>query len=163
MVASNTMNETLTTSLTQMACPIGRRTSRCNFGLALSGLVATGFIFGGPAAWAAEPKTEVKSETKAESRDAKGGKGDAVIESELRKALIGKSALTGELLMKTGDEAKSAPEKNPVVNPPRTKDAKEAKAAKEAKEPKSAETAVGKKMPRGAKATRSSNPSCAKR
>ena len=151
MVASNT-NVTLMPPPTRRGSPIGQRAARCNFGFAVSGLVAAAFIFGGTVAWA-ESKAEVKPDTKAEPKDAKGGKGDAVIESELRKALIGKSALTGELLMKTGDEAKSAAEKNSVTNSARTKDVKEAKdvkeskVAKESKEPKSAEVAVGRKMP----------------
>ena len=140
MVASDTTNVTPMPLLTRMACAVGQQASRGKLGFALSGLIATAFIFGGPAAWAAEAKAEAKPEAKSE---AKGGKGDAVIESELRKALIGKSALTGELLMKTGDEAKSAPEKSSAATPARSKDVKD---AKEAKEPKSADATVGKKM-----------------
>jgi len=137
MVASETTNVTPIPPLTRMACAVGQQASRGKLGFALSGLIATAFVFSGPAAWAAEPKPEAKAEAKSE---AKGGKGDAVIESELRKALIGKSALTGELLMKTGDEAKTASEKNSAATPSRTKE------SKETKEPKSAEASVGKKM-----------------
>ena len=137
MVASDTTNVTPMPLLTRMACAVGQQASRGKLGFALSGLIATAFIFGGPAAWAAEAKAEAKPEAKSE---AKGGKGDAVIESELRKALIGKSALTGELLMKTGDEAKSAPEKSSAATPSRTKE------TKETKEPKPADASVGKKM-----------------
>jgi len=127
-----------------MACAVVQQASLGKFGFALFGLVATALVFGGPsAASAAEPKAETKAEAKSESKDAKGGKGDAAIESELRKALIGKSALTGELLMKTGDEAKPAPEKNSAAAPARSKDVKD---AKEAREPKSADATVGKKM-----------------
>jgi len=146
MVASDTTNVNLTPPLTPIAFAVGQRASRGKLGLALSGLVASAMMFGGAAAWASEPKAEAKSEAK----DAKGGKGDAAIESELRKALIGKSALTGELLMKTGDEAKSAPEKSTAAAPARSKEVKDVKVAKdvkESKEPKSADAAVGKKMP----------------
>jgi len=141
-----------------MACALRQQANRGKFGLALSGIVATVVVFGSATVWAAEPKTETKAEAKSESKDAKGGKGDAVIESELRKALIGKSALTGELLMKTGDESKPAPEKSPAAAPTRTKDAKEGKDAKEAKEPKSAGAAVGKKMPMPGSETPSAKP-----
>jgi carbonic anhydrase len=117
------------------------------FGLAFAALVAAAFAVGGATALAAEPKVEAK--------DGKGSKGDAVIESELRKALIGKSALTGELLMKTGDEPKPVPEKNAATASGRTREVKEVKVAKEAKDPKSAEASVGKKMPMPAAAERS--------
>jgi carbonic anhydrase len=139
MVASETSNVILTPSLSQLASAVGHQAGRGKFGLALSGLLAAAFIFVGPVALAAEQKAEAK--------DVKVGKGDAAIESELRKALIGKSALTGELLMKTGDEAKSSPEKNSAVTPARMKDVKETKEVKEAKESKPTEAAVGKKLP----------------
>jgi carbonic anhydrase len=103
-------------------------------------VVAAGFIFGGATVSLAETKAEPKAESKA---DPKGGKGDAVIESELRKALLGKSALTGELLMKTGDESKSAPAKSAAGAAPTGKDAKDGKSTKDAK---GVEPAVGKKM-----------------
>lgn len=137
MVASETTNVILTTPSIQV--PYGGRelSSRGRFGFALSGLVTAAFILGGAPAWAAEAKSEPKAEPKTEAKDGKGGKGDSVIESELRKALIGKSALTGELLMKTGDDAKPAPEKSSAATPARAKDSKE---------PKTADAAVGKKI-----------------
>ena len=138
MVACEKTNLTVTPTLSQLACG-ARQHAASKLGLNLAGLFATALFVVGSQAWAAEPKADVK--------ESKGGKGDAVIESELRKALIGKSALTGELLMKTGDDAKPAPEKSSVATPGRSKETKEAKEAKEPKEAKSAEAPVGKKMP----------------
>jgi carbonic anhydrase len=138
MVACEKTNPTLMPTLSQLACGV-RQYAAFKLGLNLAGLVATALFVVGSQAWAAEPKADVK--------DGKGGKGDAVIESELRKALIGKSALTGELLMKTGDEAKPAQEKSSVATPGRSKETKEAKETKEPKESKSVEAPAGKKMP----------------
>ena len=135
MVASESINPNLTHPLSHMPCGV-RECAGGKVGLILAGLIAMALIVSGYEVRAAEPKAEAKS-----------GKGDAVIESELRKALIGKSALTGELLMKTGDEARPAPEKNSPANPARTKEVKESKDTKEAKEPKSKEAGVGNKMP----------------
>jgi carbonic anhydrase len=135
MVASESKNPNLTPSGGHLPCGVRER-ARGKVGLTLAGLIAMTLLVSGYEVRAAEPKAEAKS-----------GKGDAVIESELRKALIGKSALTGELLMKTGEEARPAPEKNPTANPARSKEAKEPKDTKEAREPKSKEVAFGKKMP----------------
>ena len=70
MVASETTNVTPIPPMTRMECAVGQLASRGKLGFALSGLVATAFIFGGPAAWAAEPKAEAKAEAKSESKDA---------------------------------------------------------------------------------------------
>jgi carbonic anhydrase len=103
--------------------------------------------------FAAEPKAEPR------------GNGDAVIEAELRKALMGKSALGGELLVKTGDDKAPAPTKPAPAKSTAGKDGGKdgakvagkdagkdpgkdgAKAAKSAKaEPSAESTPVGKKL-----------------
>jgi len=131
MVASETSNSILTLRAGSPQ-PSGRGWRASIF----AGLTTAVFVFGG-AAWAAESKGETKGDAK----------GDAVIESELRKALMGKSALTGELLMKTGEELKSAaPAKSSSSGKTATKESKDAKDTKETKDAKSAEGSIGKKM-----------------
>jgi carbonic anhydrase len=130
MVASETTNVISTLPLSQSARTDQQKPGLRRLTSAFAGLFAAVVVVQSAAAWAAESKSDPKA-------DAKGGKGDAVIESELRKALIGKSALTGELLMKTGEEPKATPAKGSTTAPA---------AAKEAKESKSPGAAVGKKM-----------------
>jgi carbonic anhydrase len=131
MVASETSNSILKLSAGSPQ-PKGREWCAMVF----AGLTAAVFVFGG-AAWAAESKGDTKGDAK----------GDAVIESELRKALLGKSALTGELLMKTGEELKSAPAaKGSSAGKPAAKESKDTKDAKEAKEEKGSQPSIGKKM-----------------
>ena len=131
MVASETSNSILKLRAGS-SHPFGRGWRASVF----AGLTTAAFVFGG-AAWAAESKGETKG------GDAKG---DAVIESELRKALMGKSALTGELLMKTGDELKQAPAKSGSSGKAAAKESKDAKETKETKEAKGAEPPIGKKI-----------------
>jgi len=100
------------------------------------------------------------AETKAPAQKSENS-GEAVIEAELRKALLGKSSLTGELLMKTGADVKPAPAtaktsepsgSKPVVKAPKPETKGEPRAdgkggATEAKDPAASDAALGKKLP----------------
>ena len=131
MVASETSNSILTLRAGS------HRPTGCGWRASVfAGLTTAVFVFGG-AAWAAESKGETKGDAR----------GDAAIESELRKALLGKSALTGELLMKTGEELKqSGPAKSSPSGKTAAKESKDPKDTKESKEAKGAELPIGKKM-----------------